>query len=61
MPMVKTTYTYKIQSIVKEFPYRFTESINNQLYYSLCTVRFLATHAFLLILIEIRNQNTSKH
>ena len=31
MPKVKTTYAYKIQSIVKEFPDKFMESINNQL------------------------------
>ena len=31
MPKVKTTYAYKIQSmIVKEFPDQFMESINNQ-------------------------------
>ena len=29
MPKVKTTYAYKIQSIVKEFPHEFLESINN--------------------------------
>ena len=32
MPKVKTTYAYKIQSIVKEFPDEFMESINDQLY-----------------------------
>ena len=32
MPKVKTTYAYIIQSIVKEFPDNFMESINNQLY-----------------------------
>ena len=37
MPKVKTTYPYKIQSIVKEFPDEFVmESINNQLYCNLC-------------------------
>ena len=51
MPKVKTTYAYKIQFIVKEFPDGFMESIKNQLYCNLLTVRFLA---FLLILIEIR-------
>ena len=30
MPKVETTYAYKIQSIVKEFPVEFMESINNQ-------------------------------
>ena len=55
MPKVKTTYAYKIQSIVKEFPDKFMESINNQLYRNLeLHVRFLAANAFLLILIEIR-------
>ena len=46
MPKVKTTYAYKIQSLVKEFPNKFMESINNQLYCNLCTVRFLAKNAF---------------
>ena len=32
MPKVKTTYAYKIHSIVKEFPDEFMESINNQIY-----------------------------
>ena len=36
MPKVKTTYAYKIQSIVKELPDEFMENINNQLYYNLC-------------------------
>ena len=31
MPKVKTTYAYKSQSIVKEFPEEFMKSINNQL------------------------------
>ena len=35
MPKVKTTYAYKIQSTVKEFPDKFMESINNQLYCNL--------------------------
>ena len=29
MPKVKTTYAYKIQSIVKNFPDEFIKSINN--------------------------------
>ena len=37
MPKVKTTCAYKIQSIVKEFPDEFMESINNQLYCNLCS------------------------
>ena len=45
MLKVKTTYAYKIQSIVKEFPDEFMESINNPLYCNFCTVRFLATNA----------------
>ena len=52
MPKVKITYAYKIQSIVKEFPDELMETIN---YIVICvTVWFLATNAFLLILIEIR-------
>ena len=51
MPKVKTTYAYKIRSIVEEFPDEFMEGIN----IVICvTVRFLATNAFLLIFIEIR-------
>ena len=54
MPKVKTTYAYKIQSIVKKFPDEFMESITIN-YIAICvTVRFLATNAFLLILIEMR-------
>ena len=53
MPKVKTTYADKIQSIVKEFPDEFIQSINY--YIAICvTVRFLATNAFLLIFTEIR-------
>ena len=53
MPKVKTTYGYKIQSIVKEFPDEFTKSIIK--YIAICiTVRLLATNTFLLILIKIR-------
>ena len=36
MPKVTTTYAYKIQSIVKEFPNEFIESTNDQLYSNLC-------------------------
>ena len=56
MPKVKTTYAYKIQSIFKEFPDEFMESINNQLYCNLynravsCNKRFLVDF----------HQNTSK-
>ena len=31
MPKVKTTYEYKILSIVKKFPHEFMESIDNQI------------------------------
>ena len=41
MPKVKTTYAYKIQSVVKEFPDKFKESINNKLYCNLCNCGFL--------------------
>ena len=53
MPKVKTTYAYKTQSIVKQFPDEFMENINNHLHYTV-TVLFLATNAFLSILIKIR-------
>ena len=36
MSKVKTTYAYKIQSMVKEFPVKFMQSINNELYRNLC-------------------------
>ena len=36
MSKVKISYAYKIQFIVKEFPDKFMESINNQLYCNLC-------------------------
>ena len=41
MPKVKTTYAYKIQSRVKEFPDEFMGSINNRLYRNLCNCGFL--------------------
>ena len=50
MLKVKTTYAYKIQSIVKEFLDEFMESFNNQL----ITLQFVLLCGFLLILIEIR-------
>ena len=53
MQKVKTTYAYKIQSIVKEFPDEFMESINNQLYCNLCNCA-VSCNKRLLILIEIR-------
>ena len=36
MPKVKTTYAYKIQSIVKEFPDEFMKNTYNQIYCNLC-------------------------
>ena len=54
MPKIKTTYAYKIQSMILEFPVEFMQNINNQLHCNYVTVRFLVTNAFLLILIEIR-------
>ena len=52
MPKVKTTHAYKIQSMVKEFPDEFMETIN---YIAICVAEwFLAINAFLLILIEVR-------
>ena len=53
MPKVKTAYAYKIQSIVKEFPTSLWKVLKIN-YIAICvTVRFLATNAFLLILIKI--------
>ena len=62
MPKVKTTYAHIIQSIVKEFPDKFMEYYHSLYtvvlpfnHFAICvTVRFLATNAFSLILIEIR-------
>ena len=48
MPKVKTTYAYKIQSIVKEFPYEFMERINNQLYGNLCNCAVSCNKRFLV-------------
>ena len=56
MPKVKTTYAYKIQSIVKEFPDEFMESINKQLYCNLCNCGFLQQ-----TLVVDSHQNTLKH
>ena len=57
MPKVKTTYAYKTQYLVKEFPDEFMERINNQLYCNLCNSAvscnkrvFVGSH-----------RNTSKH
>ena len=57
MPKVKTTYAYKIQSIVKEFPDEFMESINNQLYCNLCNCAVSCNKRFLVD----SHRNTSKH
>ena len=54
MPKVKTTYAYKIQSIVKEFPDKFMENYIAINYIAICvTVQILATNAFFLILIKM--------
>ena len=57
MPKVKTTYAYKIQSLVKEFPDQFMESINNQLYCNLCNCAVSCNKRFLVD----SHRNTSKH
>ena len=57
MPKVKTTYAYQIQSIVKEFPDKFMESINNQLYCNLCNCAVTCNKRFLVD----SYQNTSQH
>ena len=48
MQKVKTTCAYKIQSIVKEFPDEFMESINNQLYCNLCNCAISCNKHFLV-------------
>ena len=57
MPKVKTTYAYIIQSIVKEFPNEFMQSINNQLYSNLCNCAVSCNKRFLVD----SHRNTSKH
>ena len=57
MPKVKTTYAYKIQSIVREFPDVFMESINNQLYCNLCNCAVFCNKRF----FADSHGNTSKH
>ena len=57
MPKVKTTYAYKIQSIVKEFPDDFMQSINNELYCNLCNCAVSCNKRFLVD----SYRNTSKH
>ena len=57
MLKVKTTYAYKIQSMVKEFPDELMESINNQLYCNLCNCTISCNKCFLVD----SHRNTSKH
>ena len=57
LPKVKTTYAYKIQSVVKEFPDEFMESINNQFYCNLCNCAVSCNKRFLVD----SHRNTSKH
>ena len=57
MPKVKTTYAYKIQSIVKEFPDKFMQRFNNELYRNLCKCVVSCNKRFLVD----SHQNTSKH
>ena len=57
MPKVKTTYAYKIQSIVNEFPDEFMESSNNQLYCNLCNCAVSCSKRFIVDSHRI----TSKH
>ena len=57
MPKVKTTYAYKIQSIVKKFPDEFTQSISNELYCNLCNC---AVSCYKRFLVD-SHRNSSKH
>ena len=57
MPKVKTTYAYKIQSTVKEFPDEFVQSIDNELYCNLCNCAVSYNKRFLVD----SHRNTSKH
>ena len=57
MTKVKTTYAYKIQSIVKEFPDEFMQSFNNKLYCNFCICVVSGNKRFL---VDSR-RNTSKH
>ena len=49
MPKFITIYTYKIQSIVREFPNESMESINNQLYCNLCNCAVSCNKRFLVL------------
>ena len=57
MPKVKTTFAYKIQSIVKEFPDECMKNINNQLYCNLCNCAVSCNKRFLVDF----HRNSSKH
>ena len=57
MSKVKTTYAYKIQSIVKKFSDEFMESINNQLHCNLCNCVVSCNKR---VLVDF-HRNTSKH
>ena len=57
MPKVKTTYAYETQSIVKEFPDKFMESISNQLYCNLFNCAIFCNKRFLID----SHRNTVKH
>ena len=57
MPKVKTTYAYKILSIIEEFLDEFMESINNQLY---CNLRNCTVSCNKRFLVDSQG-NTSKH
>ena len=57
MPKVKTIYAYKIQSIVKEFPDEFLQSIDNELYCNLCNCAVSCNKRFLVD----SHRNMSKH
>ena len=54
MPKVKTTYAYEIQFIVKEFLTNLRKVLTINYIGISVNMRFLATNAFSLILIEIR-------
>ena len=57
MPKVKTTYAYKIQSIVKEFPDEFMQSINSKLHCNWCNCAVSCNKRFLVD----SHGNTPKH
>ena len=57
MPKVKTTYAYKIQSIVKEISDEFMQSVNDELYCNLCDCAVSCNKRFLVD----SHRNTSKH